>query len=278
MVSSKRKINKFTEILIFIFLILFPFGQVIRMNLNLLGVNIILLPIDFVAGTGLIVFLLERYKKPRIFRHIYSLIGVFMISYLLSYAVFGGDKIFIGGLYMLRLLAYSSFFVLAWNAAKNSKGFSKKIFSSLIIVVCAVSIFGFLQYFIYPDIRSFVVWGWDDHYFRLFSTFLDPGHTSIILVFGFLATLNTYLEKTKQEACICFGSNYCFNCVYIFTSRISCSDQWIICSFIVEEKFEVIFCHNFNFYIACYFFATSRWRGSKARKNCQYYSKNRRLS
>jgi O-antigen ligase len=88
---------------------------------------------------------------------------------------------------------------LAWNLANTNKKYSKNLFNSLIIVVLAVSIFGFLQYFIYPDIRSFTVWGWDDHYFRLFGTFLDPGHTSIILVFGFLAALVKYLEKKDKK-------------------------------------------------------------------------------
>ncbi|MBU0572120.1 hypothetical protein KKE18_00285, partial [Patescibacteria group bacterium] len=199
MVSSKKNINNFTEILIFIFLILFPFGQIIRINLNFLGTSIVLHPIDFVAGVGLILFLLENYKRPKLFSSILSFLGIALFSYLLSYATLGGERIYVGGLYLLRLFAYSSFFVLAWNMAKTNKKYSKNLFSSLIIVVLAVSIFGFLQYFIYPDITSFTIWGWDDHYFRLLGTFLDPGHTSIILVFGFLATLVSYLKKQDNK-------------------------------------------------------------------------------
>ncbi len=199
MVSSKKNINNFTEILIFLFLILFPFGQIIRISLNLLGTNIVLHPIDFVVGVGLIVFLLGKYKRPKIFGYILSFLGVALFSYLLSYTIFEGKRIYIGGLYLLRLFAYSSFFVLAWNTAKNNKKYSNNLFSSLIIVTLAVSIFGFLQYFIYPDARNFAIWGWDDHYFRLFSTFLDPGHTSVILVFGFLAALVRYLERKDKK-------------------------------------------------------------------------------
>ena len=199
MVSSKKNINNFTEILIFLFLILFPFGQIIRINLNFLGTIVVLHPIDFVAGTGLIIFLLNNYKRPKIFSYILSFLGVALFSYLLSYATFAGEKIYIGGLYLLRLFAYSSFFVLAWNMVKANKKYSKNLFNSLIIVTFAVSIFGFLQYFIYPDITSFTIWGWDDHYFRLLGTFLDPGHTSIILVFGFLAALISYLDKKDKK-------------------------------------------------------------------------------
>lgn len=206
MVSSKKNINNFTEILIFIFLILFPFGQIIRINLNFLGTSIVLHPIDFVVGIGLIVFLLESYKRPKIFRHILSFLGVAFFSYLLSYATFGAEKIYVGGLYMFRLFAYSSFFVLAWNMTRASKKYSKTLFSSLIVVSFVVSIFGFLQYFIYPDITSFTVWGWDDHYFRLLGTFLDPGYTSIILVFGLLAALTSYLEKQNKKLLLVLGA------------------------------------------------------------------------
>ncbi len=199
MVSSKKNINNFTEILVFLFLILFPFGQIIRISLNFLGANIVLHPIDFVVGVGFILFIFERYKKPRIFGYILSFLGVALFSYLLSYTAFKGERIYVGGLYLLRLFAYSSFFVLAWNMAKANKKYSKNLFNSLIIVVLAVSIFGFLQYFIYPDIRSFTIWGWDDHYFRLLGTFLDPGHTSIILVFGFLAALVRYLKEKDKK-------------------------------------------------------------------------------
>lgn len=199
MVSSKKNINNFTEILIFLFLILFPFGQIIRISLDFLGTNIVLHPIDFVAGTGLILFILESYKKPRLFSYILSFLGVALFSYLLSYATFGRERFYMGGLYLLRLFAYSSLFVLAWNMARANKKYAKNLFNALILVVFAVSIFGFLQYFIYPDTRSFAVWGWDDHYFRLLGTFLDPGHTSIILVFGFLAALAKYIKEKDKK-------------------------------------------------------------------------------
>jgi hypothetical protein len=67
MVSSKRKI-KIAEIIIFLFLILFPFGQIIRINLGFLGLNAPLHPIDFLAGIAFLVFLIGNYKKPKIIK------------------------------------------------------------------------------------------------------------------------------------------------------------------------------------------------------------------
>ena len=96
MVSSKKNINNFTEILIFLFLILFPFGQIIRISLNFLGTNIVLHPIDFVVGVGLILFILESHKRPRLFNYILSFLGVALFSYLLSFTTFGRERFYMG--------------------------------------------------------------------------------------------------------------------------------------------------------------------------------------
>ncbi len=72
--------------------------------------------------------------------------------------------------------------------------FSHTIFAAFF----AVSVFGFIQYFLFPDTRSLVLLGWDDHYFRLISTLFDPGFTGIILAVAALLHLRgTLLQKTS---------------------------------------------------------------------------------
>ena len=44
-----------------------------------------------------------------------------------------------------------------------------------------------------------MIWGWDDHLYRLIGTFLDPGFTAIILVFGFLTSLAYYLKPAAPK-------------------------------------------------------------------------------
>ena len=41
---------------------------------------------------------------------------------------------------------------------------------------------GLIQYVLVPDTRFLFQLGWDDHYYRLISTFFDPGLTGLILV------------------------------------------------------------------------------------------------
>jgi O-antigen ligase len=188
------------EKLILLFLILFPFGQVIRLNLYFFGTRIPIHPLDLVAGASLF-YLIGKLKKPKIFRQIAAFLFAAAFSYFFSFVIFKPGKFYIGGLYLMRLLAYTGFFLFVFNLVNKKKKLKEVLFNSLILISIATAIFGWIQYFLYPDITTFVVWGWDDHLYRLLGTFLDPGFTSIILVFGFLLSLVKYL-KTKNNRLI----------------------------------------------------------------------------
>lgn len=49
-----------------------------------------------------------------------------------------------------------------------------------------VLVWGFLQYWLLPDIRFLAIMGWDDHYYRLVSTLFDPGFTGMLLILTFI--------------------------------------------------------------------------------------------
>ncbi len=188
------------EKLILLFLILFPFGQVIRLNLYFFGTRISIHPLDLVAGASLF-YLIGKLKKPKIFGQITAFLFAAAFSYFFSFVIFKSNKFYIGGLYLLRLLAYTGLFLLVFKVVSKKKKLKEVLFNSLILVSIATAIFGWIQYFLYPDITTFVIWGWDDHLYRLLGTFLDPGFISIILVFGFLLSLVKYL-KTKNNRLI----------------------------------------------------------------------------
>jgi hypothetical protein len=59
-----------------------------------------------------------------------------------------------------------------------------------------LTFFGFLQYIFLPDTRFLFFLGWDDHYYRLISTLLDPGFTGLLLVlfFWFIQSKNDLLH------------------------------------------------------------------------------------
>src|SRR3989344_2158874 len=79
-----------------------------------------------------------------------------------------------GGLYLVRFLAYS----LLINLKIDKK--------YLLFFSSSIAVFGLVQYLLVPDTRFLAALNWDDHYYRLLSTLLDPNFTGIILVLGLI--------------------------------------------------------------------------------------------
>ena len=196
MVITKEK-NSFIKALIFVYLILFPFGQILRRELSFGNWFLVFQPIDLVAGIALLIFLFGRRKS--IVGILFSpFFAVLVFSLFFSLSFFNFHEIIPGIFYFLRLIAYFSLFSLTYDLVQKDKKFKDVLFNSLILIVVTVSLFGWFQYFFYPDLRALYYLGWDDHLFRLIGTFLDPGFTSIIVVFGFLASLSRYIERKEK--------------------------------------------------------------------------------
>ncbi|OGD09974.1 hypothetical protein A2397_00335 [Candidatus Amesbacteria bacterium RIFOXYB1_FULL_44_23] len=97
-----------------------------------------------------------------------------LVSLLLSYFSYGFNGLLVGSAYLVRFVLYSlSFIVISSQQAKATE----KWLSVGVPVLCLI------QYLFLPDVRFLEVAEWDPHYYRVVGTFLDPGFTSIILVF-----------------------------------------------------------------------------------------------
>lgn len=88
-------------------------------------------------------------------------------------------------LFALRILAYIFVFVYFATQKVNKKYIEKLALASTIVL----SILGFIQYFTHPDTRWLSGLGWDDHYYRMIGTFLDPAFLGIIFVFGLIIAI-----------------------------------------------------------------------------------------
>jgi hypothetical protein len=186
------------EWLTFAYLILFPFGQIIRWDFDLGSLLVPVHPADIVAGVFLLVFLFGKVHKPPFFRHVENFLLAALFSLGLSAIFFQSRVALLGGLYLVRLAAYSALFVGVNSIAKTPRT-KKKLFNSLLAICFAVGLFSWFQYFVYPDVRALKIWGWDDHLYRMIGSFLDPTFTSIILVFGFILSLVSFLTRKSRE-------------------------------------------------------------------------------
>lgn len=193
--------DRIREILIFAYLILFPFGQLASARINLFGVNVPLHVADIIVGILAVSVLLGKNKYPGIFKYLNNFLWVLIFSFLFSFAFFAPNQMLVGGLYLVRIIAYGLFFVAVYDFIRGSDKRRTFLFSSLTYISFFIAIFGLFQYFFYPDVRAFTIWGWDDHLYRLVGNFLDPGFSAIFLVFGFLATL-AQISITKDKKLI----------------------------------------------------------------------------
>lgn len=75
----------------------------------------------------------------------------------------------------------------------------------------SLAVLGLLQLIFFPDLRFLTVAGWDPHYFRTVSTFLDPNFTGAFFVLA-LITFTSYLgdrnEATRRVLYIIFAVLY----------------------------------------------------------------------
>jgi O-antigen ligase len=195
--SKQELIKRVNKYQIYLWLLLFPLGQLIRVDLQLLGEPITVHPIDLVAITTLPYLALKAFSKNKVVIAIMNFLIICVFSLILSLNYFTPNQVLVGSFYLLRLISYLSLFLasLYWiNTRENGRN---KLFDTLIIVSLTSAMIGWFQYFLYPDLRILRVLGWDDHLFRMVGSFLDPTFLSIILIFGIFTSFYKYLHTKR---------------------------------------------------------------------------------
>lgn len=198
MANTKGKLSRIvSKRLVYLYLLLFPLGQLLRIETKVLGMPITVHPADLVVVVLLLTVVASKQKIPKATKYFYPFFLAASFSLVLSFSLFPVLDVFRGALFFIRLLAYFGLFVAVFNLSKIPIN-KKKISSLLTITIFFVALFGWVQYFLLPDLRWLRQFGWDDHLFRLVGTFLDPGFTGLILTFGFLISLGRYI-RTKSH-------------------------------------------------------------------------------
>jgi len=148
-----------------------------------------------VIGLAAIYTIIAKLKIPKIFRLMIPFLCIAGFSWLFSIFVFHRIDVSYGLLYLLRLIVYYFFGIYTWNFIKKKPANKKLILDSLLVVSFVSALFGWIQYFIYPDIKPFFIFGWDMHLFRLVGTFLDPTFLGLIIVFGLLLFIHRCISS-----------------------------------------------------------------------------------
>lgn len=180
---AKEKVKLSIELVIIVFyLLFFPLGQIARIEFPL---------VDIVALSSLVLVVskgLPVWKDS-------ALLPFFLAS---LFSIIISWRFFPALAYWMRLVSYAGMYILVKRATSKEKRLHNWLFNGLIAISFLLSIFGLLQYFFIPDMRFLYYLGWDDHYYRLVSTFFDPGYTGLILSFGLVLTLVKYFQNNNK--------------------------------------------------------------------------------
>lgn len=190
--------DKIVRGLIYLYLIIFPFGQILRFKLSFFGQNLNLVVIDIIALILLFLFIFSRKNLKNILKTDYGLLLVLLFSFIVNIPYWGIKSSIPGFFYLIRLISYFAMFYFVKNIFKSKKD-KKFILNALIGVTFFSAVFGWIQYFVYPDLRPLQYLDWDDHLFRLVGSFLDPGFTGLFFTFGFLLSFNEYFKKRDKK-------------------------------------------------------------------------------
>ncbi len=129
-----------------------------------------------------------------IVKAIFLFVGICILSLLFNLKNLSGPEFFTSFLYIVRWAIYAGIYFVVY-------GFDKTFNKTIPILMCisgfVILILGYLQYFLYPNLRNLYYLGWDEHIYRMFSTFLDPNFVAVFFVLLLLLSLDLFFKNQK---------------------------------------------------------------------------------
>ena len=185
--------TKILKILLILSIFSVVSGPVFVFSVLIPGVNIYLSDI-VIFLIGIIWLINFKSLKRLIFpdsitKYFFFFAGISLLSLILSPLKLSFNEIIISLLYLIRFLMYFSLYPTIVYLIKSKALTKEKVFDLLIVSGFLLSVFGWLQYFLYPDLRNLYYLGWDPHYKRIFGTQLDPNYLGLFLVMTFVLFL-----------------------------------------------------------------------------------------
>lgn len=180
-------------------LITFPLAQALRLQLPG-DINVSAFDIA-VMITGIVWLLYAAlgksdYQKQSLTKPMLLFLLVICISLVANSFRYPGNELFVAALYGIRWLLFASVYFVISDLPELWK---KKIPGFLRLSGVSLVVLGYLQYFFYWDLRNLYYLGWDEHLFRMFSTFLDPNFFGSFLVLYFIFVTGCVTKLTKKD-------------------------------------------------------------------------------
>jgi|SRR3989344_605105 len=184
--------------LFLISLIAFILGQTARVQFdNGIAVTFLDISVGLFVGAWFVRMLYQRKSlKDRLFLPILLFFAAGTFSLVINSASLEFQQLMVSFLYALRWLIYAGLYFAVKDFSVENK---RKVSYMLIIAGGAVVFLGFLQYFFYNNLRNLYYLQWDDHLYRMFSTFLDPNFAGVFFSLFLFLTLSRMADALKGK-------------------------------------------------------------------------------
>ncbi len=212
------------QLLITLVILFIPLGELLRMDL---GNNIFLKPLEFLIVLTSIVFLsitIYKHKKiigAKLTKPLVLFCAIAFFSLVINLFNLSSTQLLTAFLYWVRFVSFAIMYFVIFTFDKK---FIKRIIALLFIVGVIILLLGFVQYFLYPNLRNLYYLGWDEHNYRIFSSFLDPNFAGafFVLYYLFVTGLAQYhlkIKKTKSAVFLFVVSIICIASIFLTYSR-----------------------------------------------------------
>lgn len=193
---------KLFSILLIVF---FPIAEVGRIQFSngvAISLNDILLAVLIIVWAVSLFRKKKSLEKSQLFKPIVAFSVIALVSLLLNLTNLSFDRFLISFLYLARWVSYALlYFVFKEFDAKFKLRISYVLLFSGFLVV----LLGFVQYFFYPSLRNLYYLGWDEHLYRLFSSFLDPNFAGAFFALFFLFSISFIPDFIKDKKWLRFS-------------------------------------------------------------------------
>lgn len=152
-----------------------------------------------------------RLKKPPCFLTTgFIFVSLATVSLIFTPLHLNGFEYFISFSYTLRFVLFLTFAWIIYSGAFPD--FQKRIPKALMISGFGLATLGLIQLILLPDLKFLQQWGWDPHYFRIVSTFLDPNFAGAYFVLTLLLLISYHprggIRLTPQVFYLIAGFTY----------------------------------------------------------------------
>jgi O-antigen ligase len=239
---------KLFKILFLITLFIFPIAEVGKIQFGSVSVTVN----DAFLFLTFITWLVSNYKQKNLVKGdlkkpIIIFVCIGFVALLLNLYRLNINSFTVSFLYLARWILYSSIYFMLIGLDKK---FIQNLKTFLIIPISVILILGIVQYNYYQSLRNLYYLGWDEHLYRLFSSFLDPNFAGAFLCLSFIfllfLTWQSYKKKEKYKFIfICLLTLLNFTEIYVTFSRSALIMLAVsLITFLVligKKKFIIIF-------------------------------------